>query len=112
MDPARRSKPVVYVTVPEGSEHPTAWATVLEYEGLTLVLPKEEADAAGYTYDFIGAWITLRVNSSLASVGLTAAVSAVLTAHGVPCNVIAGYYHDHLIVPWERADEAIAALNK
>lgn len=112
MDPAQRSKPVVYVTVPEGTAHPTAWASVLEYEGVTLVLPKEEAEAAGYAYDFVGAWITLRVHSSLKAVGLTAAVAAVLTADGIPCNVIAGYYHDHLIVPWDRAEEAIAALNK
>lgn len=111
MDPAKRSEPVVYVSVPEGSAAPTGWATVLESEGLTVVLTREEADAAGYAYDFVGAWITLRVHSSLEAVGLTAAVSAVLTAHGIACNVIAGFYHDHIVVPWERADEAIDALN-
>ena len=27
-----------------------------------------------------------------------------------PCNVLAGYHHDHLLVPAERADEAVSVL--
>jgi len=50
------------------------------------------------------------VHSTLDAVGLTAAMSRVLTEHNIPCNVLAGYYHDHLLVPLELADQAIAAL--
>ena len=34
----------------------------------------------------------------------------VLADAGVPCNMLAGYYHDHLLVPSERAAEALELL--
>ena len=57
-----------------------------------------------------GRMITLRVHSSLSAVGLTAAVSTALSAAGVPCNVVAAFFHDHLFVPSGRAGEAIKIL--
>jgi hypothetical protein len=50
------------------------------------------------------------VQSSLDAVGLTAAVSAKLAAIGIPCNVLAGYHHDHVLVPVDRVDDAITVL--
>jgi hypothetical protein len=50
------------------------------------------------------------VHSDLAAVGLTAAVSAALAAEGIACNVIAGHLHDHLLVPVDRADDAVSIL--
>jgi hypothetical protein len=85
-------------------------ATVREDEGLTVVLSRPDADRLGLTYDFVAAWITLTVDSSLAAVGLTAAVSHVLTDAGISTNVIAGFTHDHLFVPVDRADDAMRAL--
>ena len=90
----------------------SARASVVEDEGLTVVVPKEVADEHGWVYDFVAAWITLRVHSSLAAVGLTAAVAAALTAEGISCNVIAGAFHDHLLVPVDRAVDALAALER
>ncbi|ROO86310.1 hypothetical protein EDD29_3874 [Actinocorallia herbida] len=84
--------------------------TVAEDEGLTLVLRQEEADAACLPYDYVAARITLRVHSALAAVGLTAAVSRVLAEAGLSCNVVAGFHHDHLFVPHEAADRAVALL--
>ncbi|MFI5756674.1 ACT domain-containing protein [Streptomyces sp. NPDC051569] len=84
--------------------------TVAEAEGLTLVVRAEEADAAGLPYDYTAGWITLRVHSALAAVGLTAAVAAELAGAGLSCNVVAGFHHDHLFVPYERAPEALALL--
>jgi uncharacterized protein len=81
-----------------------------EREGLTLVLPRAQAEAHGLAYDYVAAWITLHVHSSLAAVGLTASFSAALAQAGVSCNVIAGYYHDHLFVPVERAERALSTL--
>lgn len=89
--------------------HP--YASVVEPEGLSLVLRREQADEVGLTYDFVAAWITLRVNSSLHAVGLTAAVSHALAAAGVSCNVIAGFHHDHLLVPHPKADEVLDLLH-
>ena len=50
------------------------------------------------------------MHSSLEAVGLTAALSGALAARGIACNVLAGYVHDHLLVPWDRADEATECL--
>lgn len=85
-------------------------ATVAEAEGLTLVLAKGEADAAGLGYEYEAAWITLRVHSALDAVGLTAAIAGALAEAGLSCNVVAGFHHDHLFVPYERAAEAMAVL--
>lgn len=79
-----------------------------EKEGLTVVLPL--ADAAGRTVDFEAAWIALGVESSLSSVGLTAAISKALADAGIACNVVAACRHDHLFVPRNRAAEAMEIL--
>lgn len=84
--------------------------TVAEHEGLTLVVPQEEADAAGLTYDYVAGWITLRVHSALDAVGLTAAFARELAELGLSCNVVAGFHHDHLFVPHEQTARAITAL--
>ncbi|MEV7403466.1 ACT domain-containing protein [Streptomyces sp. NPDC091267] len=102
----------VFVTVPDGVV-PAGTApvvTVGEAEGLTLVLAEAEAAAAGLAYSYVAGWITLRVHSALEAVGLTAAVSLALTDAGISCNVVAGFHHDHLFVPRDRAAEAVAVL--
>lgn len=95
-------------------DHPAlrehALATIEEAEGTTLVVPVDAVRAAGLPVEFEAAWLTLTVFSALDAVGLTAAFSAALGAVGIPCNVLAGYHHDHLLVPADRADEAITAL--
>ncbi|MFE2444666.1 ACT domain-containing protein [Streptomyces melanosporofaciens] len=88
----------------------TPVVTVAEDEGLTLVVPRAEADAAGLAYGYVAGWITLRVHSALEAVGLTAAVSRELADAGLSCNVVAGFHHDHLFVPYEDADRAVAVL--
>ncbi|MGQ5633305.1 MULTISPECIES: ACT domain-containing protein [unclassified Streptomyces] len=86
--------------------------TVAEQEGLTLVVPQAEADGAGMAYDYVAGWITLRVHSALAAVGLTAAVSRALADAGLSCNVVAGFHHDHLFVPYEDAEHAVEVLRR
>ena len=54
--------------------------------------------------------ITLRVNSALTDVGLTALFSRILADAGISCNVIAGRAHDHLFVDWDQAARALALL--
>ncbi|MEV6117808.1 ACT domain-containing protein [Streptomyces sp. NPDC052109] len=90
----------------------TPVVTVAEPEGLTLVVPQAEADAAGMAYDYVAGWITLRVHSALAAVGLTAAVSRALADAGLSCNVVAGFHHDHLFVPYEHAERAVDVLRQ
>ncbi len=86
-------------------------ATVREDEGMSAVILQDDADSHDFEYDFVAAWITLRVESALSAVGLTAAVGACLTAQAISCNVIAGLRHDHLLVPEERGYDAIIALS-
>ncbi|WEO93559.1 ACT domain-containing protein [Streptomyces sp. FXJ1.172] len=90
----------------------TAVVTVTEQEGLTLVVHQAEADAAGLAYDYVAGWITLRVHSALAAVGLTAAVSRALADADLSCNVVAGFHHDHLFVPYEHAERALEVLRR
>lgn len=86
--------------------------TVAEEEGLTLVLPRQDADRSGLAYDYVAGWITLRVHSALEAVGLTAAVAKALAGAGISCNVVAGFHHDHLFVPHDHAARALAVLEE
>ncbi|MBD1363328.1 ACT domain-containing protein [Mucilaginibacter sp. ZT4R22] len=81
-----------------------------EAEAITIIINKETADALGLSYDYVAAWITLTVHSSLQAVGLTAAFSAALAKAAISCNVIAGYYHDHIFVTYGDAEKAMEAL--
>jgi hypothetical protein len=101
----------VFVTVAEGVPLGCApVVTVIEPEGLTLVLPQEDADEVGLAYEYVAGWITLGADTTLDQVGLTASFAATLAQAGISCNVVAGFHHDHLFVPHERADEAVAVL--
>jgi hypothetical protein len=76
-----------------------AFALIREDEGVTLIGPGE-----GW------ARIALGVHSSLEAVGLTARIAAALADRGIGANVVAAVHHDHVFVPWERREEALAAL--
>jgi uncharacterized protein len=110
MEPVLVPGEYVFVSVPAPDPSLPARAMVLEEEGVSYVLSKADADSRGLPYDFVAAWITLRVHSALDAVGLTAAVSAALTQVGISCNVIAGRFHDHVLVQREGAADAMAVL--
>lgn len=100
----------IAVQVPTPGLIAAAHALVKEGRLTTIVLPVDAAARAGQATDVQFAWLTLTVQSSLDAVGLTAVVSARLAAIGIPCNVLAGYHHDHLLVPVDRVDDAISIL--
>jgi hypothetical protein len=106
-------RPGHFVMVSTNSETSLqALASVDEEEGTSLVLEQHKADAFRLEYSSVFAWITLTVHSSLDAVGLTAAVANTLASAGIPCNVLAGFHHDHLLVPSNRVDDAMAALSR
>lgn len=82
----------------------------VEDEGLSLILPKSDADALGLSYDTSMRQITLMVFSSLTGVGLTAAVARALSSERIPANVVAAAHHDHIFVPAKQAELAMKVL--
>ena len=85
-------------------------ASILEPEGLTLVLTVEEAEQEGFPFHGVFRCIRLEVHSSLEAVGLTAAVSSALAGVGISANLLAGTHHDHVLVPLADAEKALKTL--
>jgi len=83
-----------------------------ESEGLSVICFLREAQALGLKHEGEFRKISLTVHSSPHAVGLTARVSTVLAERGISCNIVAGFYHDHLFVPADRADEAKTILSR
>ncbi|MHA6492684.1 ACT domain-containing protein [Pseudomonas borbori] len=81
-----------------------------EREGLSVIIQRQQAEHLGLACSPSFAWITLQVHSALDAVGLTAAVATALSGAGISCNVVAGYYHNHIFVAKADADAAIEAL--
>ena len=86
--------------------------TFRETEGTTIIIRKEKADSLNLEYSFTAAWITLNLFSSLEAVGMTAAFSTEMSKEGISCNVVAGFYHDHIFVKLDEAEKAIEILQK
>ncbi|MBP5855603.1 ACT domain-containing protein [Marivibrio halodurans] len=94
----------------------TLWEHALmlfrESEGITLILPSEMGDMPGAAELPRFRRITLTIHSSLEAVGLTAAISTALTRAGISANVVAAFHHDHVFVPAEDAEAALAILQR
>ncbi len=103
----------VFATLPPGMPLPAGLNPIMifrEREGDTLILLEEEARAAGLSSAFRSRMITLNIHSSLDAIGFLAAITARLAAAGMGVNPVSGYFHDHLFVPADRADEAMSIL--
>jgi hypothetical protein len=115
MKPEMRPGIFVVCTIATGEVVPAALSPLLifrEQEGTTLVLLREEAEAAGLRYAFPSRLITLTVHSALDAVGFLAAITAHLAEAGISVNAVSAFHHDHLFVPVDRADEAIVLLQQ
>lgn len=110
MRPELRPGCYVFAASDEPDLAARAIGTFREEEGVSLILAVEDARAAGLPLDLPMRQITLRVLSALDGVGLTAAVAGALARRGIPCNMVAALRHDHVFVPADRADEALAVL--
>lgn len=102
----------VYVHVVESNEILSKGAIMefKEKEGITLIISKAKALSLKLDFEYVAAWITLQVHSALEAVGLTAAISASLAEDNISCNIVAGYFHDHIFVNILDADKAIKNL--
>lgn len=112
MEPVLHEGVYVYCVVPHDADisRLSPVVTVREVEGLTVVVPEQQAIDAGLPIHFRAAWISLTVHSDLQAVGLTAAFSGALGQAGISCNVVAGALHDHIFVPVEQAERSVRVL--
>ncbi len=83
-----------------------------ETEGVTIVVERAVAEEHDLEFAFLSRRLTLRVESDLESVGLTAAVTAALAKHTIAANVVSAFYHDHIFVPIDRGEEALRVLEE
>ncbi|MFX0542584.1 ACT domain-containing protein [Roseovarius sp. S4756] len=114
MSPVLDPETYVFVTLP-GRDVPPGLATRMtmqEGEGTTVIVTEADAQAAGLEHVFACRMITLNVHSALDAVGFLARVTTRLAGLGMGVNPVAGYYHDHLFVPTDRADDAMTALRE
>lgn len=81
-----------------------------ESEGMTLIISQQTAIKYNLSQENLFSWITLSVHSSLSAVGLTSAFSTALAKMSISCNVVSGYYHDHIFVSQEDAQRAMKVL--
>ncbi|HSM82888.1 MAG TPA: ACT domain-containing protein [Nodosilinea sp.] len=115
MRPLRQPEEYVFCCLPPQANCPpdlTPVGQFREAEGLTLMLPRPQADGAGLPYTAVFAMITLTVHSSLEAVGFLAAIAAQLARHGISVNPVSAVYHDHLFVPVAQAERALALLQE
>ena len=104
-----------FLSLPTGSSiPPEALLTFHEQEGPTIILETSLVKKYGYIYieNHAFARITLSAQTDLNAVGITATVSQVLAEHNISCNLVAAYHHDHLFVPTDKKEQALALLKE
>jgi hypothetical protein len=112
MSPQLNKGEFVFVTVKDTSKinRNDTISEFKEHEGTTLIIERKKADTLKLEYHFIVSWITLNIHSALEAVGLTAAISKALTEQNISCNIVAGFYHDHIFVDKNDANNALEIL--
>jgi uncharacterized protein len=88
------------------------FALIREEEGVTVIATLADLDKSGLSQAETWAKISLKVHSSLSAVGLTARFATALSDEGISANVVAGFYHDHIFVQWDRSGDAMRALRQ
>lgn len=114
MQPILRDGEFCFCSIPNGKAIPTGLTPLLRFtedEGITLIVPLDQAQANGIECQFHARMITLTVNSALDAVGFLAAITARLAAAGISVNAVSAYHHDHIFVPVNRAQEAMQLLS-
>lgn len=114
LDPVLDERSFVFCTFPDFNSNDICCLNPIgmfqEKEGVTLIITKQQAIDSHIDYESVYKLISLNVHSSLDAVGLTAAFSAKLAEKNISANVVAAYYHDHIFVPEEKAEQALMAI--
>ena len=114
MAPVLEDETYVFATLPDRKVPPglTPRMMMQEREGTTVIITEDEATAATLPHEFPCRMITLNIHSALDAVGFLAKVTTRLAGLGMGVNPVAGFYHDHLFVPSDRANDAMTALGE
>ena len=111
MEPTLDPETYVFATLAPGTSSPCpTWLTAEEAEGTTLIVTQQNAETHNIDHTFPSRRITLKIHSSLEAVGFLAALLPPLAAAGIGVNPVSAYYHDHLFVPVDRAEDAFTIL--
>lgn len=111
MSPLLAPEEFVFTTTAAEPEGVNPLCRFREAEGVTSILPREDAERLGLEYTYPCRKITLQVHSSLDAIGFLAKITAELARNGISTNVVSAYFHDHLFVPAGRVQEALQILN-
>ena len=115
MRPRLRDGAFVFVTFARDDLLPENIRPVMSFaeeEGTTWIVSAGVAAGEGLEGTFPSRMITLDVHSALDAVGFLAAVTTALASKGIGVNPVSAYFHDHLFVPVERAEEALRILEE
>ncbi|PCI88157.1 MAG: ribonuclease H family protein [Hyphomicrobiales bacterium] len=81
-----------------------------EPEATTLILRQTIAKKHSLDHEFPCRMITLKIHSSLQAVGFLALITSHLAKHNIAVNPVSGFYHDHLFIAHDKAEQAMTAL--
>ncbi len=115
MTPVIKEGVFVFASIPlaqEGAVKKYCIQYFREDEGMAAILRKEDAAALGVKAIYESRMISLMVHSSLDAVGFLAAITSKLASAGISVNPVSAFYHDHLFVPVDRADDAMRLLKE
>lgn len=112
MEPVLYDEVYVFATVDKSfnSDAANPLMRFSEQEGDTLILTQAAAVANNLAHEFACRMITLNIHSSLEAVGFLARITQRLAAQNMGVNPVSGFYHDHLFVPADRAEDALTEL--
>ena len=85
-----------------------------ESEGLTIVFSEDAKDTVAELTEkeIMGpfALITMTAQTDLNAIGILAKITEALAKEKIAVNAFSAYYHDHILVPYEKKDNAIALI--
>lgn len=90
----------------------SARATLIEDEGLSLILPRTEAVAAGLAFDETYRQITLMTRTRGYVFNFVPTIGKALSRAEIHTYFVNGAQHAHVMVPARQADQAVDVLRK
>ena len=111
MDPVLDPVTYVFATAPAVPDGVSPLMTFAEAEGITMILARRDVPE-GVSWDFPCSRIKLNIHSAPEAVGFLAKITPALAPEGMGVNPVSAYFHDHIFVPEDRAEDAMAVLRQ